>query len=174
MSGASGPGQDDPSETSSKRTLLCFDGSDDAVNAIAVASELLSSRTATLLTVWEPAASWAPYDPATALTGGVSRLAAKELGLDEIASDLAHATMEHGIELARKAGYEVTGEIGSGKPWQAICGCAKKLDAPLIVLGARGLSRVQSVLLGGVSAAVLAHAKRPVLVIRQPQGSAGQ
>jgi nucleotide-binding universal stress UspA family protein len=142
----------------SKRILLCFDGSDDAVRAIAVAGELLGARTATLLTVWEPAASWAPYDPATALTGGVSRMAAKELGLDEIASELARATIERGTKLAGKAGFDVTGEISSGKPWRAICDRAKEIDAALIVLGARGLSRVESVLLGSVSAAVLAHA----------------
>jgi nucleotide-binding universal stress UspA family protein len=151
-----------------RRILLCFDGSEDAVKAIAVASELLGSRTATLLTVWEPAASWAPYDPATALTGGVSRLAAKELGLDEIASDLARSTMERGTELAREVGFEVTGEISRGKPWRAICDRATEIDAALVVLGARGLSRVESVLLGGVSAAVLAHASRPVLVIPAP------
>ena len=152
----------------SQRVLLCFDGSEDAVNAITVAGEQLGSSTATLLTVWEPAASWAPYDPATALTGGVSRLAAKELGLDQIASDLARSTMERGTELARQAGFDVTGEISKGKPWRAICDCANRIDAALIVIGARGLSRVQSVLLGSVSATVLAHTKRPVLVVPAP------
>ena len=154
----------------SKRILLCFDGSDDAVNAIAVAGELLGSRKATVLTVWEPAASWAPYDPATALTGGVSRMAAKELGLDEMARDVAHSTMDQGAKLAREAGFDVTGEISGGKPWRAICDCAREIDATLIVLGARGLSRVESVLLGSVSAAVLAHAERPVLVIPATSG----
>jgi nucleotide-binding universal stress UspA family protein len=153
------------------RILLCFDGSDDAVNAIAVASELLGTRTATLLTVCEPAASWAPYDPATALTGGVSRLAAKELGLDQIASDLAHSTMEQGAGLAREAGFDVIGEVRRGKPWRAICDCANEIDAVLVVLGARGLSRAESVLLGSVSATVLAHVKRPVLVIPAPPGN---
>jgi len=154
----------------SKRILLCFDGSDDAVNAIAIAGELLGSREATLLTAWEPAASWAPYDPATALTGGVSRMAAQELGLDEIASELAHATMERGVKLAREAGFDVTGEISEGKPWRVICDLAKAIDAELVVLGARGLSWVESVLLGSVSAAVLAHAERPVLVIPATSG----
>jgi nucleotide-binding universal stress UspA family protein len=145
--------------------LLCFDGSHDAVRAIAVAAELLGSRAATVITAWEPVASWAPYDPATALTAGVSRLAAKELGLDETARDLARSTMERGVELARQAGFDAIGEVRKGKPWHAICDCANEIDAALIVLGARGLSRVQSALLGSVSATVLVHAKRAVLVI---------
>jgi nucleotide-binding universal stress UspA family protein len=145
--------------------LLCFDGSQDAVRAIAVAAQLLASRAATVITAWEPVASWAPYDPATALTAGVSRLAAKELGLDEMASDVARSTMERGVELASQAGFDAIGDVRKGKAWHAICECAKEIDAALIVLGARGLSRVQSALLGSVSATVLVHAKRAVLVI---------
>lgn len=156
-----------------KRALLCFDGSGDAVNAITVAGELLGSRAATVLTVWEPVAIWEPYDPATILSAGVSRLAAKELGLDEIARDIARSTMERGLELARQAGFDATGKISSGKAWRAICDAAQQIDAAPIVLGARGLSRVQSALLGSVSAAVAAHAKRAVLVIPAPPLPAG-
>ena len=60
---------------------------------------------------------------------------------------------------------EVRGSVAKGKTWRVICEEAEKLDAEPIVVGARGLSRVQSVLLGSVSSAVVAHAHRPVLVI---------
>lgn len=69
--------------------LLCFDGSDDVSVAIAKAGESLSARAAMVLTVWEPVASWAPYDPATILTAPLSRLAANEMGFDEIVRELA-------------------------------------------------------------------------------------
>lgn len=148
-----------------KHALVCFDGSADATAAIAAAGELLDLRAATVVTVWEPVAIWAPYDPATAVTAGISRLATKELGLDDITSEVAQATTERGVELAREAGFAATGRVRSGKAWRAICESADEIDAATIVLGARGLSRVQSALLGSVSAAVLAHAKRAVLVI---------
>ena len=145
--------------------LLCFDGSDDAATAIAKAGELLGARTAVVLTVWEPAALWAPYDPATILSAPVSKLVSRGLGLDEIASQVARETSDRGVALARTARFEVRGSVAKGKTWRVICDEAGKLDAEPIVVGARGLSRVQSVLLGSVSSAVVAHARRPVLVI---------
>ena len=145
--------------------LLCFDGSNDAATAIAKAGELLGPRPAVVLTVWEPAALWVPSDPATILTAPLSKLASKELGLDEIAHQVARETSDRGVALARTAGFEVRGSIAKGKSWQAICHEARRLDAEPIVVGARGLSRVQSALLGSVSYAVVVHAHRPVLVI---------
>jgi nucleotide-binding universal stress UspA family protein len=148
-----------------RRALLCFDGSADAAAAITVAGALLRSHTATVLTVWEPVAIWAPYDPATILSAGISRLATKELGLDETASEIAHATMERGVDLARQAGFDASGRVASGKSWRAICEVGEEIHAEPIILGARGLSRVQSALLGSVSAAVSAHSERAVLIV---------
>jgi nucleotide-binding universal stress UspA family protein len=145
--------------------LLCFDGSDDAVGAIAKAGELLGPRTAVVLTVWEPVAVWVPYDPASILTAPVSKLASKELDLDEIACELAREKTDHGVALARKAGFEAHGRAAEGKSWRTICDIAEELDAEPVVVGARGLSRVQSALLGSVSSAVVVHAHRPVLVV---------
>jgi nucleotide-binding universal stress UspA family protein len=145
--------------------LLCFDGSDDAAAAIAKAGELLGPLRAVVLTVWEPVAVWEPYDPATILTAPASKLFSEELGLDEIANELAREKMDRGVALAGEAGFEVQGRVGEGKSWRTICDVAEELDAEPIVVGARGLSRVQSALLGGVSSAVVVHAHRPVLVI---------
>jgi nucleotide-binding universal stress UspA family protein len=150
------------------RALLCFDGSADAGHAIAVAGELLAPSAATVLTIWEPAALWAPYDPGAVLSAGLSGLAAEELGLDEIAEDLARRTLERGLDLAREAGFDAAGRLACGKPWRVICETAAELDAVPIVTGARGLSRVQSALLGSVSAAITAHAHRAVLVVPAP------
>lgn len=145
--------------------LLCFDGSEDAEAAIAAAGELLAPRPAVVLTVWEPVAVWEPYDPGALLSAGVAMLGSEALGLDEIATQLAKDKLDRGIELARQAGFDARGQLARGKTWHAICEAAAELNAATIVLGARGLSRVESVLLGSVSSAVVVHAKRPVLVI---------
>lgn len=145
--------------------LICFDGSDDAGAAIARAGELLAPRRAIVLTVWEPVASWAPYDPATIVSAPLSRLASSALGLDEIVRDLARERMEHGVDLATQAGFDAEGRLEEGKPWRMICRTAQALGAKPIVVGARGLGRIESALLGSVSSAVVFHAKRPVLVV---------
>jgi nucleotide-binding universal stress UspA family protein len=145
--------------------LLCFDGSDDAATAIARAAELLAPRRAVVLTVWEPVATWEPYDPATILSAPMSKLASQALGVDEIAAELAAEKVKQGVALASNAGFAAQGRVTHGKTWKAICDVAGEIDAATIVLGARGLSRVGSLLLGSVSSAVLVHAKRPVLVV---------
>jgi nucleotide-binding universal stress UspA family protein len=145
--------------------LLCFDGSDDAATAIAQAAELLAPRRAVVLTVWEPVATWEPYDPATILTAPVSKLVSSALGIDEITAELAEEKVRQGVALARSAGFAAQGRVAQGKTWRTICDVAGEIDAATIVLGARGLSRVGSLLLGSVSSAVLVHAKRPVLVV---------
>ena len=95
------------------------------------------------------------------------------LGLDEIASEIAQATMQRGVELACGAGFDASGELKSGKAWRAICDAAEEIRAEPIVLGARGLSRVQSLLLGSVSAAVAAHAGRALLIVPASEPGAG-
>jgi nucleotide-binding universal stress UspA family protein len=150
--------------------LLCFDGSDDAAAAIAAAGELLAPRVGVVVTVWEPVASWAPADPATILGAPLSRLVSKELNLDETSEDVARELMQHGVKLATEAGFQVEGRLVKGKPWRMIRKTAEELDAKPIVLGARGLGRVESMLLGSVSLAVVFHAHRPVLVVPHHQG----
>jgi nucleotide-binding universal stress UspA family protein len=148
--------------------LLCYDGSEGAAAAIAAAGTMLGPRKAVVLTVWEPVAVWQPFDPATGLTAPLSKLASRALGLDEIARDLAEERVAQGGELARQAGFEAEGRTVGGKPWRAICDVADDVDAEPIVVGARGLSGIQSALLGSVSAAVVQHAHRSVLVVPGP------
>ena len=146
--------------------LLCYDGSDDAAAAISSAGALLVSKNAVVLTAWEEAASWEPFDPASILGAGVGKFAAEASGIDDIVSDVAKDKLAHGVELAKAAGYaQATGRLGCGRAWRVICDVADELEAGTIVLGARGQSRLESVLVGSVCSAVIAHTARPVLVI---------
>lgn len=145
--------------------VLCFDGSEGAATAIETAGELLGPRAAVVLSVWEPVKVWAPYDPASMLTAPSSKLASKELHLDDITAELAHKQVDQGVVLARQAGFDAQGRVAEGKAWRTICDVAEEIDAAPIVLGARGLSRMGSTLLGSVSSAVVVHSHRPVLVI---------
>jgi nucleotide-binding universal stress UspA family protein len=145
--------------------LLCFDGSENAVHAIAQAGERLAATPAIVLTVCEPIANWEPYDPLTVLSAPLSKLGSRAIDLDAAFLEVAQATMQDGVARAQAAGFEAHGRTAPGKPWQVICDIAEEIDASTIVLGARGRSEVQSVLLGSVSAAVATHADRPVLIV---------
>jgi nucleotide-binding universal stress UspA family protein len=157
------PVSEGPADSKPPTALLCFDGSGDAAAAIAKAGELLGPRPAVVLSVWEPVRVWEPWDPATIISAPLDRLLGKELDLDQIVAELARDKAERGA-LARAAGFEATARVARGKTWEAICRAADELDAEPIVIGSRGLGRAQSALLGSVSAAVIAHAKRVVLV----------
>lgn len=151
-----------------KPILLCFDGSSDAENAIRRAGDLLGPRPAVVITVSEPLKLWEPSDPATIIDAPIDKLLSKVLQLEEIIDDVAREQVNRGVEVARAAGFDAQGRVGRGKPWRVICEAARQVDAEAIVLGARGLSRVESALLGSVSAAVSNHAGRPVLIIHTP------
>jgi nucleotide-binding universal stress UspA family protein len=153
--------------TNSQPLLICFDGSEDAAHAIADAGRLFGSRPAVVLTVLEPVKVWSASDPVTVLEAPIGKFLSKTLELDEIADEVGGADLARGLELAREAGFEAEGRIAHGKPWRAICDVAAELDAAAIVLGARGLSRVQSALLGSVSSRVSVHADRPVLIVHR-------
>lgn len=145
--------------------LLCFDGSIDADHAISTAGVLLGPRPAIVITVSEPIRLWEADDPATILDAPIGKLLSKALNIEEIAAEVAGEQASRGLEIARAAGFDAQSRVVRGKAWRVICDVAQDIDAAVIVLGARGLSRVQSALLGSVSSTVSVHAGRPVLII---------
>jgi len=62
--------------------------------------------------------------------------------------------------------------VECGSVWRTIAVVAREEDAAVIVVGARGLSRVAAVL-GSVSARVSRHAGPPVLVAPPPDDQPG-
>ncbi|MEY9490937.1 nucleotide-binding universal stress UspA family protein [Streptomyces calvus] len=64
----------------------------------------------------------------------------------------------------RHPGVEVTTEQLAGRASDVLVAAAK--DAELLVLGSRGLSGIGGFLVGSVGLAVVAHAERPVVLVR--------
>jgi nucleotide-binding universal stress UspA family protein len=113
-------------------------------------------------------ALWDIHDPASILSAPVDKLAQRALDVDQVVEELARETLDRGVEIAHEVGFVAEGQLARGKAWSVICETAHRLDAEAIVMGSRGLSRVQSVLLGSVALSVLTHSKRPVVVF--PRG----
>ena len=140
--------------------LLCYDHSEGATHAIEAAGALLRGRKAIVLHVWSPVAVIA------AAYGGMATAlpSYNDADLQKAAEKLA----EEGVAAAVAAGFDAKSEVSEvtyNGTSRTILEAADKLDAALIVLGARGLSNFRSLLLGSVSHGVAQHAHRPVLIV---------
>lgn len=139
--------------------LIAYDGSPGAGRAIEAAAQLLSGRRAVVVSVWSSVLTAAP------VAGGVP---AYFSDLDPKLEETAQKTAEEGAGIAREAGFEAEPRTASETTaWLAIVKLSDELDAGAIVMGARGLSGLQSMLLGSTSHGVLHHTDRPVLVVRE-------
>lgn len=144
-----------------KPILICYDRSAGAKRAIEAAAELCPGRRAIVLHVWSPATIVAaPYNPITPPPVPVYN--------DSEVREAATRVAEEGAELASAGGLVAQCEIAeaaSAGIWHAILEVAHEQDAALIVLGSRGISAFESLLLGSVSHGVAQHAHRPVLIV---------
>jgi nucleotide-binding universal stress UspA family protein len=151
--------------TPSTPALLGYDGSDVARRAIERAAELLGGGAAVVLTVWERTAAFAGYDPLATVSEGMGRAAGLEQEMDDIGAQVAQRTAEQGAELAKEHGFDAAARTAEGKVWRTIVDIADEIDARAIVVGTRGHSGLQSLMIGSVANGVVHHSDRPVLVI---------
>ena len=88
--------------------------------------------------------------------------------LAEDARDEAHKALDPLAEKLRAAGYEVEVIGREGDPSHVISDLTETSDADLVVMGTRGLSKFEQMLLGSTTERVVQHAKCPVLTLRRP------
>ncbi len=83
----------------------------------------------------------------------------KELGL------AANRRLEQTLSEVRDAGIEATGEVRLGLPSEAIVEATRESRPDLVVVGTRGLSGLEHLLLGSTAARIVQHAPAPVLTV---------
>ncbi|HEU0023489.1 MAG TPA: universal stress protein [Thermoleophilaceae bacterium] len=152
------------SDTNSAPILIGYDGYDDAAAAIRLAGPLLPGRRAIVACVWNSFAATLLHSNVEGLTGAMKEAAEEfDAGERERASELA----EDGARLAREAGFEARPAAVLGKPkaWPSLLDLADEHGAAAIVVGSEGLGTVKSALIGSVSAGLLHHSRRPILVV---------
>jgi nucleotide-binding universal stress UspA family protein len=149
--------------------ILCYDGSKDAGHAIQRAGGLFAGQRALVVTVWQPTAAPGALGFAGETAGMVDLFQ-----FDRAASEAGRRVADEGVRVAQDAGLlaEPVAVQAAGPVWKTIIQIADRNDAATIVMGSRGLTRLRAVLLGSVSSAVVHHAARPTLVIRQPVAAA--
>jgi nucleotide-binding universal stress UspA family protein len=137
-----------------EKVLIPVDGSDSSRNAAKYAAHLVNARSPKLylLHVWEPV---------NMTIGG--EMAEK---LRKNAEAKAMAVLEEYKKLLEPCGLEVELIARSGRPDYVILNVQDELECDLIVIGSRGLSVLENVIMGSVVTRVLEGASCPVLVTR--------
>jgi nucleotide-binding universal stress UspA family protein len=82
----------------------------------------------------------------------------------------ARAALDRAEALVRQEGCEADAEILEGNPADQVVDLARARNAPLIVVGSRGLGAIAGALLGSVSSAIIHRADRPVVVVPSNAG----
>ena len=146
-----------------KPVLFCYDGSDGSKTALGAAVELIKPGYAVVLVVWMPAMLQ------LSRAGSFVVAVPNEGEIDEQEAARARQIAEEGAAGARQRGYNASARIAEATESVAktIDEIAQEIDAGLIVCGQRGRGAIGSALLGSVSHALGAHAKRPVLIAPQ-------
>jgi nucleotide-binding universal stress UspA family protein len=148
-------------------TLIAFDGSTAARQAVAAAAALLKPRATLVLTVWEAALAQAAVatPPNVALTPAVDPSTVLEA--DQALRGHAEGVANEGAELARSLGLDAEPlAIGDARDIaRAIVEVAREHNAATIVVGSRGLSGLRARLEGSTSKGVVKHASCPVVVV---------
>ena len=144
--------------------LLCYDGSDDAKHAIEHAGRLLGDRDALVVTVWQPTPALSGFASA-----GATDSTFDFVEVDRAAADLSERVARDGVRIAQQAGLHAkpVAVEASGPVWRTIVEIADLHDAAIIAMGSRGLTGLRPMRLGSVSSAIVHHADRPTLIIRQ-------
>ena len=86
--------------------------------------------------------------------------------LSDSAREAAKRVLEKGKRRAKAENVEVNSLLKEGHTVQEIVRASKEDNFGLIVMGARGVSRIREMLLGSVTDGVMHHTNCPVLVIR--------
>jgi nucleotide-binding universal stress UspA family protein len=153
------------------RTLIAYDGSEDAGGAIRAAALLLPGAEAIVVHVHAVSMSLEQSGLArAALPDSVIASAAQRY--ERAAREEAEAVAERGGELARAAGLEASAVVHeSASAWRGIRDAAAERSPDLIVAGSRGHGGLARAYLGSTSSSLIHQAPCPVLVV--PPGEPG-
>lgn len=90
---------------------------------------------------------------------------------EKLSEQMAYArtALDRALERLAQAGVEGNEEILEGSAADRVVELARARNAPLIVVGSRGLGAVAGALLGSVSSGIIHRADRPVLVVPSPE-----
>ncbi len=136
-----------------KKILVAFDGSESSKNALHQAFTLANDEKC-----WITVASVAPP-----YLGDLDLIAVKDV-LSALRKPCEEALRE-AEKIAEKERALIKTVCEEGEPYERIVDLADAENCDVIVMGRRGLRRLERVLIGSVTARVIGHSQRDVLVV---------
>lgn len=153
-----------------EKVLVALDGSEHSEKALETAIQIAKKFRAklTLIHVYSVTvpAVVAP-EPTTLTPAGVPVVTSAEVAkMVEAARMVGKRVLADGEQKAKSANVRVETVLKEGNTVQEIVALAKEVEFDLIVIGARGISRIEELLMGSVSEGVIKNAHCPVLVVK--------
>ena len=153
-----------------EKILVPLDGSEHSERALETAIQVAKKFRAkmTLLHVYSvtPPAVIAP-EPTTMTPAGFPVVTPEEVAeMVEAARTVGNRILRDGEQKAKSASVRVETVLREGNTVQEIVALAKEGEFNLIVMGARGMSRIRELLMGSVSEGVIKNAHCPVMVVK--------
>jgi nucleotide-binding universal stress UspA family protein len=153
-----------------KKILVPLDGSEHSLRALDVAVQIAKKFDSkiTLIHVYSVAVRPAVVpEPTPMATFGIPVMTPAEVSSVIEATRKAGARiLAEGEQKVKAEGLEADMKLEEGHAVQEIIRVSKEGGYDLIVIGARGISKLREILLGSVSDAVIHHATCPVLVVK--------
>lgn len=140
-----------------RKILVAYDGSASARSALAAARALAHEEKS-----WVKVVAVVPrYDGDLELVG-VSNIS-------EAIAGPGKKILEEAQKAAEEEGVHILTDLEQGEPYEKIVAVAEEERCDLIVMGRRGTHNIDRELMGGVTARVIGHTSRDVLVV--PKGT---
>jgi len=152
-----------------EKILVPLDGSEHSLRALEIAVQVAKkfSGKTTLIHAYSVVVRPIVMPEPTTLTPGVPIMAPVEYSrMVEAVREAGAKILAEGEKMVKVEGIEVEAIIGEGNTVQEIIRTAVKGKFGLIVMGARGMSKIKEVLLGSVSDGVIRNAPCPVLITK--------
>ena len=153
-----------------EKILAPLDGSEHSLRALEIAIQTAKKfgGKISLIHVYSVTAGPIIMPEPTTLTPSVvpAMTAAEVFKVAEAARKAGRNILASGEERVKAEGIQVETMLREGDTVQEILKAAREGEFDLIVMGARGISKIREILLGSVSDGVIRNAPCPVLVVK--------
>ena len=152
------------------KILVPFDGSEHSTKALEKAIQIAKKFEAKITLIHVYSVYVQPIllpEPTTVGVSTVPLLTATEVSkVAETARRVGNRILADGEQRAKSEKVQVEKMLVEGHAVQEIVRVAKEGNFDLVVMGARGLSKIKEILLGSVSDGVIHHVTCPILLVK--------